>query len=606
MGTTGTRTRWRYGVLAAAAVTVIALAPQIFFCLGRGGQWNGSYAQTHGDESVYAAYLNAIIDGRPRRTNPYSGRDDTASQPAAESYLSVQFFPLLLIANVARTLHLSTAQSFIALTAIIAFGAALAVFWLLALVLQDDRLAAIGVLVVLLATSSNLVIEYLLRLEDSNNYLPFLRRYLPAVPFPILFVYCGMVWRMLRAPDKRKQISAALLAGLLFVSLTFSYAYHWTFALVWTICFAGVWLGLKPQERRRSIASLTVLGAFMFAAVAVYLFLATKLGATTAEIHFLAHSHAPDPFRLTEIIAFIVLAVLVLLIVRKRVAPNEPLVIFAIASALTPPLLFNQQILTGRSLQPFHYDVFVGSYFTMMAAFLCVILCWRRLVIGKQRLAQLLLAGATAAAILSGCAQATLLSRRQKKGNIFSDEARPALLRLAALGHSDSGSLDTTSVVYAPNFIVSNAVPSTAPQPVLWGEYLFVFPDVTLAEDKERLAEFLYYKGVSFSDIDRNHFASLDNERGYYLSSLMRRGRFNPRLSVDWTPITPDEVQAALDYYANFIATFDRSRATQPQISYLLIAADDPPNLSNFDRWYERDAGERVGKYVLFRVRLKN
>ena len=128
---------------------------------------------------------------------------------------------------------------------------------------------------------------------------------------------------------------------------------------------------------------------------------------------------------------------------------------------------------------------------------------------------------------------------------------------------------------------------------------------MTLAEDKERLAEFLYYKGVSFSDIDRNHFNSLDNERGYYLSSLMRRGRFNPRLSVDWTPISPDEVQAALDYYANFVATFDRSRANRPQISYLLIADDDQINLANFDRWYEREAGERVGKYVLYRVRLK-
>ena len=133
----------------------------------------------------------------------------------------------------------------------------------------------------------------------------------------------------------------------------------------------------------------------------------------------------------------------------------------------------------------------------------------------------------------------------------------------------------------------------------------FVFPDVTLAEDKERLAQFLYYKGVSFSDIDENHFESLDNERAYYLSSLIKRGRFNPRLSVDWQPITPEEVRGALAYYADFVATFNRERAAHPELSYLLVNPEEHFDLTNFDRWYERDGGERIGSYTLFRVRLR-
>jgi hypothetical protein len=184
--------RWRFGLLAAAIVTLIATAPQLYFGFSRGSQWNGSYAQTHGDESVYASYLNALIDGRPRRNNPYSGRDDSPEHPAAESYLSLQFVPPFVIARTARLLHLSTAKVFIALTAIIAFTSALVLFWLLTLLIEDYRIAAVGVLVVLLASSGNLVLEYLLRIEDSNNYLPFLRRYLPAAPFPILFLYCGL------------------------------------------------------------------------------------------------------------------------------------------------------------------------------------------------------------------------------------------------------------------------------------------------------------------------------------------------------------------------------------------------------------------------------
>ncbi|HEX3228323.1 MAG TPA: hypothetical protein VHQ95_05115, partial [Pyrinomonadaceae bacterium] len=573
----------------------------------RGSQWNGAYAQTHGDEGVYASYLNALVDGRPRRNNPYSGRDDSPEHPAAESYLSLQFISPLLISETARLLHISTAKVFIALTAIAAFASALAVFWLLTLLIEDHRIAAVGVLVVLLASSASLVIEYLLRIDDSNNYLPFLRRYLPAAPFPILFLYCGLTWRMLTVVPKRAAAMYALGAGALFGVLVFSYVYHWSFALVWTSCLAGIWLIARPEDRRPSISRLTILAACIVAALVPYLLLASRLGNTTAEVHFLAASHAPDLFRLTEILGLAILAITGLLIIRGRVPAREPTVIFTLACALTPFLVFNQQVLSGRSLQPFHYEVFIGSYITVLAVFVTAIICYRGLAMRRPALARALLAALAFGAILSGSAEATLMSRRQRKGSLIADEARPALLRLAAIARETAdGRLDTKSVVYAPNFVVTGAVPTTAPQPVLWAQYLFVFPDVTLSEDKERLAQFLYYKGITFTDVDPERFDLLNGERAYYLSSLIGRGRFNPRLKVDWKPITPEEVIAARDYYANFVASFDRARAAHPQISFLLLASDDQVNLSNFDRWYERDQGERVGKYLLFRVRLKD
>lgn len=607
METSDRKASWRLGLLSAAIVTLIAVAPQLFFCFSRGTQWNGSYAQTHGDEGVYASYLNALIDGRPRRNNPYSGRDNSPEHPMAESYLSLQFAPSFVISRTARLLHLSTAQAFIALTAITAFASALAIFWLLSSMIEGNWTAAVGVLVVLLAGSANLVVEYLLGFDDSNNYLPFLRRYLPAAPFPILFVYCALTWRMLTAVGKRIAPLWALSAGALFAFLTFSYVYHWSFALVWTGCLAVLWLIARPHERRHTISMLSILAICVAASLVPYFLLASKLEDTTAEKNFLAASHAPDLFRLTEILSFAVLGTIVFLIARRRVQAGDPAVLFAMAFALAPFVVFNQQVLTGQSLQPFHYEVFIGSYTTVLAAFVTVILGGRNFTIARPAMARLLLAGIAGAAILSGAAEATLLSRHQRKGSLLADEARPVLLRLAALAReSPDGTLDTRSVVYAPNFVVTGAIPTTAPQPVLWAQYLFVFPDVTLSEDKERLAQFLYYKGVTFTDIDPGHFNSLSGERAYYLSSLIRRGRFNPRLSVDWKPIAPEEVIAARDYYDNFVATFDRARAAQPQISFLLVASDDQVNLSNFDRWYERDQGERVGKYILFRVRLRS
>jgi hypothetical protein len=600
------RKRWWLALLSAVIVTLIAVGPQLYFSLSRGSKWNGAYAQTHGDEAVYAAYLAALIDGRPRRNNPFSGRDDSAAHPVAESVFSVQFIPPLLIAKTARLLHLSTAKAFIALTAVTALTSALAVFWLLAMLIKDDRVAAVGVLVVLLASSSSLVLEYLLGVGDSNNYLPFLRRYLPSFPFPILCVYCALIWQMLAANSRRLALSYALGAGLLFGILTFSYVYHWSFAIVWTFFLAGLWFVARPPERKDTLQRSAVLVVCMGAALIPYFWLMSRLGATTGEVHFIAASHAPDFFRLVEILGLAILAITTLLIARGHVKASEPAIIFILACALTPFAVFNQQVLTGRSLQPFHYDVFIGSYTTILAAFVTIVFCWRSFSLTRSAFARLLLAGVAGAAILSGSAEATLMSRRQYQGNLFRDEARPALLRLAEIGReTKDGSLDTHSIVYAPNFVITGALASTAPQPVLWAQHLFVFPDVTLAEDKERLAQFLYYQGVVFTDTDRDHWQLLDGDRKYYLTSLIGRGRFNPRLSVDWKPIAPEEVQAALDYYANFVATFDHEHAANPQVSYLLAAPDDLAKLSNFDRWYERDQGERVGSYLLFRVRLR-
>ena len=597
--------RRRYGLLAAAIVTLIAISPQLYFCFLRGTQWNGGYAQTHGDESVYAAYLNALIDGRPRRNNPYTGRDDSP-QPVAESYLSVQPFPPVLLAKIARLTHLSTAKIFIGSSALAAFLSALAIFWLLSLITGDDALAAVGVLLVLFLSSANLIAEYLLRIGDSNNYLPFLRRYLPAVSFPFLFFYCALVYRMATAAARRTAVLNALGAGCAFAVLVFSYVYHWSFALVWTFCLAAIWLTFRG-DRRQVMARFLLLAVLMLLVLAPYLYLTSRLGSTTADVHFLAASHAPDLFRLPEIIGMLTIVVVALLIRRGGLRANEPAVILVLTFAVTPFFVFNQQILTGQSLQPFHYEIFIGNYTAVLAAFLSAWFGLRNLLRSRPRMARALALGLACAAILSGCAEAVLLSRHQLKGNLISDATRPALLRLAEVGRNkQEGQLDTRSVVYAPNFIVANALPSTAPQPVLWAQYLFLFPDVTLAEDKERLAQFLYYKGVSFTDIDEYHLNSLDNERAYYLSSLIKRGRFNPRLSVDWQPITPDEVRGALDYYAAYVATFDRERAARPELSYLLINLEESINLANFDRWYERDAGERFGAYVLFRVRLRS
>src|SRR6266566_7514335 len=124
---------WKWALWSAVAVTLLSLCPQILMWGVRGLKWNGSYAELHGDEWVYSAYIQALIDGRPRRNNPYTGRDDAPGLPQPESLFSIQFIPAYAIALPARALGVSGPTAFILLLVLTAILATLTIFWLLPL-----------------------------------------------------------------------------------------------------------------------------------------------------------------------------------------------------------------------------------------------------------------------------------------------------------------------------------------------------------------------------------------------------------------------------------------------------------------------------------------
>ena len=140
--------RWRWGLLAAATMAIVSLIPQVHLRYTRGHEWRGAYAYFYSDEPAYAAYLNALIEGRPRRNDPYTGVDDQPNAPLAESLFSIQFFPAYLLALPARALGLSAHTVFILLMPLTAGGCSLAVFWLVRMITRDERAAGASVFVV--------------------------------------------------------------------------------------------------------------------------------------------------------------------------------------------------------------------------------------------------------------------------------------------------------------------------------------------------------------------------------------------------------------------------------------------------------------------------
>src|ERR1044072_9827043 len=98
----------KLGVIAGIFLAIFTLYPQFKMLYLRGDDWQGHYAYNDIDEVAYASYVRALIDGRPRKNDPYTGRDDEPNKPQPESLFSIQFASPYMIAIPARILGVGT------------------------------------------------------------------------------------------------------------------------------------------------------------------------------------------------------------------------------------------------------------------------------------------------------------------------------------------------------------------------------------------------------------------------------------------------------------------------------------------------------------------
>ena len=237
---------WQLCALTCLAMVVFSLIPQIHLWLVRGRDWNGAYVSPQGDEPLYSAYVNALIDGRARKNDPFGGKDSTPNAPLPESTFSIQFLPAYVIALPARAFGISASTPFIVLI-VAALLASLSVFSLLQRV-TDRPLAAAGTLFVLCLGC--IVGRYGLFgtfFDIGVPALPFLRRYQPAAAFPLFFVFQLLVWRALTGQSKRATAYQRYLPASPWQCSSFLYLYLWTGAAAWLVCIGALWLFFDPQ-----------------------------------------------------------------------------------------------------------------------------------------------------------------------------------------------------------------------------------------------------------------------------------------------------------------------------------------------------------------------
>lgn len=600
------RLRWRWGVLAGLAMMILSIYPQVNLWAIRGHDWNGAYAYNDIDEVAYAAYLEALIEGRPRRNDPFTGRDDTPGARQPESLFSIQFIPPYLIALFARPLGLSASSMMIIVGAFAAFATALALFWLIGMLTRDERIAATGALMVLclgtLACAQGAIIQVLER-GWAYPYLPFLRRYLPALPFPVFFIFCALVWRSIRNENRRAFYLYAAGAGLAFAVLVYSYFYLWTTAAAWLACFALLLLIAKPDGWRQDLKSFAVTGALAAAALLPYSILLSNRATTMDSVQLLALTRAPDLFRPPTLIGMAVLAILFYAQRRGRLEWKNRRTLLAAAFALTPLIVFNQQVVTGRSLQPIHYEVFIVNYVAAFSVVLTATLVWRKTITNANRkLASTVLLIVALITFGWGVVEADVTTHVLDEQNVIRDDAALVGHRLKELSREalqDEG--EKHEVVFAPNLIEGDDLPTLGPLSVLWARHLHIFSGTTWEESKERFYQQAYYAGLDAHWLE----SELSNGNFVVVIALFGWGRNHDRLTVNAVPLTREEIAAEVNAYAQYIASFDRERAAHPLLSYVVTDAYGGFDFSNLDRWYERDGGERIGNFMLYRVSLK-
>lgn len=593
--------KWRFGILAGIVLLVCGIYPQMKMWYLRGDDWQGHYAYNDIDEVAYASYLRALIDGRPRRNDPYTGRDDTAEHKQEESLFSIQFAAPYTIALPARALGISAPTAMWLAGGIAAFLTALACFWLIGRITGDSFFAMTGALVVLcggaLAAGEGAIGE-ILGTSYSYPYFPGFRRYIPAVPFAVFFAMCAFVWLLLTSEDIRKRIVYCVLASLCFAFMVFSYFYTWTTAAAWLACVALIWLVARPEGWRKDFKAFVALGIACALALVPYAILLSNRSHTMDDVQLLVLTRAPDLLRVPAIISYAVLAMLITAILLKAINLRERSTLFAFSFAFVPLVVLNQQIITGRSLQPIHYQVFIGNYVAALALVVALGLLWRGISQKNPAFSKITLTIAALIAALWGIVECHYTVRILDDANIDRDKGMAVARRLEELHKNET----TRGVTMPFSMLQGDDLPTVAPQSVLWARHQHVFAGVTWQENKERYYQYLYYMNV-----DENNLANgMKNGDFVSMIALFGWGRHTDRLNSEYKPLTYGEIDEEAARYGEYRRSFGIRQASNPVISYVVVPADWQVDFTNLDRWYDRSQAEIHGDYTLYQVKLKN
>lgn len=343
--------RWRQwsalGVLAAT--TLLYLWPNLTYYAAHGTRF---FPATSFDEDYYAALAVSTAVGRGLTINPLLGR---ASPSAALGTEALQFAPRLVTAGLVRVFGLGLAFGIISLVVpILVF----LLVYRLSLSLARSHLwalaSACGLLLLPfylppLHATANWILH--LGFGHSSAEAPFLggvrytRRYNPALSAIVFYAFLLAHWRAMERRSVRWAIAAGLLGGSLF--------YCYVFFALSGLMSACLWTAFTLIYFRESVR-VAVAGIAVQLALAGPFFYFLLSGMRSLQSGFAIPSRTPW-WPWTDVLAVLLpLAVLFYF----RGLTRTP--VWLLTVCIAPILCMNAQVLTRMSVEPWHYNAYVG------------------------------------------------------------------------------------------------------------------------------------------------------------------------------------------------------------------------------------------------------
>jgi hypothetical protein len=337
--------------------------------------------------------------------------------------------------------------------------------------------------------------------------------------------------------------------------------------------------------------------------------LLSQRAVTLDEQQIFTSTHSPDLLRVHEFLGAAILVGLAIGVLRRKIERSEPRLIYAASLALLPFVVFNQQVLTGRTMQPFHFEDFVANYSTLISLLILIGLLWRRI---PQRVLVWMAALSFAWGIIIVALPARLALVPLA---VAADRRVPVLLRLKELSLQDGTLVDlrtkgqASTLVFSPAVALIRTLPTWTSQGTLLDMTGVDCRGLRREERKRLFYMHLYYsqadpealRGALNGDAEPAH-----EELLFARSVTFGLERVFPALSPHFQPIQPDEVERETRAYQTYASSFSREEAFSRPLTYAIVAAESNFNFTNLDRWYERDPGERVGDYTLYRLKLRD
>ncbi len=587
-----------FAVIAGFAVVLLAIIPQIYFQYHRSENYNGSTFLYNGDEVYYASYLQFIIDGRPRKGNLVVGEEVPQGY---ETYFSIQFIPAYLVALFSKLFGVSADGSFIFLSVIFGFLSGLSVFFFFLKLTENPYYSLFGTLFLIVFGSAAAGISLLKEafgLGPSPFYLTFLRRYVPLISFPFVFLLIYSVWAAMTAIVIRSIRINSVIASLSFCVIVYSYFYYWTGMLAWLLCV----LCLLPICRGRDARKRIKLFVIPFLAITAvfcipYCLMLLNRNALSDNSMLLEHTRTIVLLRPTVLVGIGIILSTLFFVWVKRLRLNQPTTLFVLSFGFLPLVVFNQQVLTGVAIQPYHYERYLVNYTNLAAVVIIIFELYRGRIHNMKSyiwvLFSLILFAWGVAEMHSSAKKFYWYGVERDNGSIVSKRLRQIANR-GAHSKQAARTLNFDSIQGANQTTFAST-------DVLWAEHLPYLLGMSEVEKRQRYFINLYLQDKSEDWIEQR----LENCPNEPCRVLIGQ-QVNRTLMINPPTTSHKTVNGLVAEYREFLKNINQRLIEQNKVSFVVVRERSKNSFEKLDMWYERYKEEKLGNYSIYFVRLRN